>query len=292
LIVSVLLFVTGFELFQTAFHAILVPSTATASFKVIGIIAITLVIKQLLSRFSFILGDLIDSKALKADAAHHMSDVLATGLVVAALIASRFGIYYLDGIMGVFVALIIFYTAYLIAKEAVTPLLGGPPSRETLNAIEKLAKNHKGVSGIHDIIFHSYGSQCVISLHIEVSDKESVTKLHALSEEVEEAIAAEFGGVVIVHIDPINTEHPRYDKVKQAITRLIKGNSKIIGFHELRIVGEDPDKCNIVFDLATHEDVDGRESAYLIDSLKQDFNKSFPQMKVFIKAEPRYVYNL
>ncbi|MBF0432387.1 MAG: cation transporter [Fibrobacteria bacterium] len=292
LVVSVLLFVTGFELLRTSFHHIFNPIATTVPYTVIVIITATLIVKHMLSRFSYILGDIIDSAALKADAAHHTTDVFSTGLVVVALIASRFGIYNMDGIMGMFVSLIIFYAAYVIAKDAVTPLLGEPPSRESLNAIETIAKSHEGVLGVHDIIYNSYGSHCIISLHIEVSDKKQVTTLHTLSEHIEEAIQSEFGGMVIVHLDPINKDHPQYNRVKETISNIIVDNKQIISFHELRIVGEDPEKCNIVFDLATNKDLSDQENYDIVKSVKTRFLETFPKMKISIKIEPMYVYNL
>ena len=84
LIVSVLLFIAGFELLQKSIHSIARPQESTASLNVILIIAGTIIIKELMARFSYQLGDIIDSQALRADALHHRTDVFATGLVVVA----------------------------------------------------------------------------------------------------------------------------------------------------------------------------------------------------------------
>jgi cation diffusion facilitator family transporter len=232
LIVAVLLFVAGVELIEKSVHSIFTPHTATAPVWVILIIAFTILIKELLARFSFILGDMIDSKALKADALHHRSDVIATALVVVALIASRFGFDRIDGIMGVFVSLIIFYSAYEIGKDAIDPLLGEAVSKDTLKEIEKIARKREAVFGVHDIIFHKYGQTSIISLHIEVSDKDDVTKLHSLSEEIEEEISLAMGGVVVVHIDPINKDHPKYEMISKTLNDIISEDPRVNSFHE------------------------------------------------------------
>ena len=174
LIVSVLLFVAGVELLEKSVHSIFNSHATTASFGVILLITGTIFIKELMARFSYVLGDMIDSKALKADALHHRTDAISTVLVVVALIASHFGFSRIDGIMGACVSLIIFYSAYEIDKEAVNPLLGEAVSKETLKEIERIAKSHEGILGVHDIIFHKYVQTSVISLHVEVSDKEEV----------------------------------------------------------------------------------------------------------------------
>lgn len=292
LIVSVLLFIAGVELLQKSVHNIINPQTVTASTNIILIITGTIFIKELLARFSFELGDIIDSKTLKADALHHRSDVIATALVVVALIASRFGYNSIDGIMGVFVALIIFYSAYEIGKETLDPLLGEAPSKETLREIQKLAMAHSGVSGVHDIIFHRYGRTSIISLHIEVSDKESAFKLHELAEAVEEEIGRKIGGTVIVHVDPINKEHPRYEAVARTIEEIISKDGRIESYHDLRIVGRNADKCNVVFDIALAENTDEQEIYDIVDSVQAKFKNIFPQMKTVIMADLKYAYTL
>jgi len=292
LIVSVLLFIASVELLEKSIHTAFHPQASTASFGVILLIVGTIIIKELMSRFSYQLGEIIDSQALKADALHHRSDVIATALVVVALIASRFDYNRIDGVMGVCVSLIIFYSAYSIAKEAVNPLLGEAPSKNTIKKIESLTKAHEGVLGVHDIIFHKYGQTSIISLHIEVSDKEPVFKLHMLSEAIEEQITQKMGGTVIIHIDPINKEHPKYEAIAQAIEQIISEDKRVNSFHELRIVGCRANKCNVVFDIALEEDADEQQTYDIIRSIREKFKKRFPEMKTVIKAEPKYAYNL
>ena len=290
LVVSVLLFVAGAELFETAVRSIAHPQSSRASVAVILLIAGTLVVKELLSRFSYQLGDMIDSQALKADALHHRSDVLATALVVLALIGSRFGYDRIDGAAGVLVSLIIFYAAYSIAREAVNPLLGVPPPRDTLSQIGSLAKAHQGVLGVHDIIFHSYGQTNVISLHLEVSDQDNIASLHALSEAVEEDIARKIGATVIAHIDPINREHPQYEAIAETIREIVSQDERVHSFHDLRIIGCRANRCNVVFDIVLEADADEQKTHDIIRSIREKFAERFPEMRTIIKAEPKYAY--
>ncbi len=292
LVVSVLLFMAGVELAEKSIHAVVRPQSSTAPVSVILVVLATLVVKELMSRFSYQLGDIIDSQALKADALHHRSDVIATGLVVVALITTRFGYNYVDGIMGVFVSFIIFYSAYSIAKEAINPLLGEAPSKETIKEIEKLAMTHEGVLGIHDIIFHKYGQTSVISLHIEVSDKESAFKLHALAEQVEDTITQKIPGMAVVHVDPINKDHPQYEQITGAIEDIVSEDGRVSAFHDLRIVGCETNRCNVVFDIVLEQDADEQETYDIIRSISEKFKTKFPEMKTVIKAEPKYAYNI
>lgn len=291
LIISVLLFVAGFEFLEFSIHRILKPSVSNVSPIIILIIFGTIIIKELMARFAYELGDMVHSKALKADALHHRSDVFATFLVVVALIAPQFGYQNVDGIMGVFVSFVIFYSAFMIAKEAITPLLGEAPPETLLTEIEKIASDKKDVMGVHDIICHEYGRVRIISLHIEVSDQDSVAKLHRISEEIEMEIGKKTDGMVVVHIDPINKNHPQYDEVLSVVTDIVADNIHVQSFHELRIIGGYTKRSRVVFDVVLVDEADEKENEQIVASIKERFIEQFPEMKVVIKIDPKYSYN-
>ena len=291
LVVSVLLFMAGIELLEKSFFAIIHPKSTTAPTWVIVIVAATIVIKELMSRFSYHLGKMIDSQALKADALHHRTDAITTILVVTALISTRLGYNYVDGIMGSVVSLVIFYSAFLIAKEAVNPLLGEAPSKERIKEIEDMALAYKGVSGVHSVIFHKYGQTSVISLHIEVPDDDSASRLHALAERIEDAITKRIPGMAVVHVDPIKKDHPKYDQITQAIEEIISEDKRVNAFHDLRIVGSDVNKCRVIFDMVLEQDTDEKETYDIIRSITGKFKTRFPEMRMVVKTEPKYAYS-
>lgn len=206
LIVAVLLIVAGFELLRSAGVRILNPTVEQAKISwMVGLVLIgTMVIKELMARFAGEMAVLVKSKTLQADAWHHRSDAFSTLLVVAAMVCAYFEYSYVDGVAGVGVALIVMYSGYAIGRDAISPLLGERPKRELLKEIESIARGFTGVKGVHDVIVHRYGQTKVVTLHIEVSARESVTKLHDLSEEVTEAIEKKLGGSAVVHIDPLS----------------------------------------------------------------------------------------
>ena len=292
LIIAILLVVTAVELLRISAKNILAPSAVLAGWGVIVIVAGTLAVKELLARFSFELGHIIDSQALKADATHHRSDVFSSIPVIIALIGSRYGLLRLDGIMGVGVSIFIIYSAYKIAKEAIDPLLGEPPAKETIKRIEDIACAHKQVHAVHDIICHKYGQTNVISLHIEVSDKETASVLHDLSERVEADIVKQLGGMVVIHVDPINRDHPLYGPIEKAIAELVGADPRIHKFHDLRIVGCAGQKCNVLFDIVFEQDIDDKEGATIARHISSKLRRRFPRCRFIIKPDPKYAYTL
>ena len=284
LVISNLLFVIGLEFVIISIKKIIHPSITRTSFTIMAVIAITMLAKEIMSRFSYELGNYIDSDALRADAIHHRTDVAATGIVLVALAGSRFNIFFLDGAMGVIVSLIIFYSAYLIFRNAVNILIGKAPSEETLEKIRNEVLKCTGVTGIHGIIIHQYGSRSVISLHAEVKEDISGVELHQISEDIEARIKNKMRGAMItVHMEPLNPHHPKHDAVKKMIAEIIADDRNIASFHNFRIIGQRDNLFGVIFDLVPAVNVEQDEIDRISNVLTDRLMGKFPGIKVFTR---------
>ncbi len=291
LIIAILLFVAGFELLKHSIGSILTPTVGIASYGIIAIVFGTALAKELMARFSFILGDLIDSATLKADALHHRTDAISTLLVIVALIASRFGWTQVDGIMGIGVSLAIFGSAWSIAREAVSPLIGEAPSQSLLHEIEAACRTVTHVLGVHDIVVHNYGENRVVSLHIEVSHHLTALAVHDIAEDVEESVGRITGGMVVVHMDPINRDHPDYETILTAIQEVMAHDDRILTFHDLRIVGNSLDRGTLLFDITVKETIPDSAHTDVLKETREAVKKQFPYLDLLIKIAPMYCYN-
>lgn len=290
LIIAVLLFVAGFEVLHHSISSIMKPVACAAGYGTIAIIGATVLVKELLAGFSSAIGDYINSDALKADALHHRSDVLATLMVIAAMVAARYGYGSVDGIMGCVVSLVIFHSAFVIASNAISPLLGEAPPPDLVGKIEKLCRSTPGVLGVHDIIIHQYGQNRITSLHIEGNHKQSAMELHLLAEKVEDAVSDLTGGFVTAHIDPVNRNHPGYGAISEIIESAIKDDDRIVSFHDLRIVGEDIDTASIFFEINTSDTVPETDNHDIITGLAKKIKSARPGIWIRINVTPKFSY--
>ena len=293
LIVAIILIVAGIELLKSSAVRIMHPQIEAAqiSWFLAVILAVTVVIKELMARFAQELGRMIQSKTLEADFWHHRGDAFSTLLVLVAIACARLNFMYVDGVAGAGVALIVMYSGYAVARSVISPLLGERPSRETISRIEDTAGSLEGVLGVHDVIVHRYGQANLISLHIEVDDSRPVIELHDLSEQVEELIENKLGGSAVVHIDPLNKNHERYQEISTVVEQAVRQDSRIAGFHELRIVGRDP-RIKVVFDITIDEKVSRKETRMIIQQLTDNITRQLPDVRLAIKAEPPYAYTV
>jgi cation diffusion facilitator family transporter len=286
LVIGIMLFVVAWEFAQNSVIRLLSPRPVAASTGLLAILVATVVLKEWLTRFARTLGRAIRSSALEGDAVHHRSDVFATMVVIGSLIAARFSLHFVDAIGGLAVSGFIAVAGYRLARAAVSPLVGEAPSAQLITEIRETALGVPGVDGVHDVMVHSYGGLLITSLHIEVSSELDVTRAHEVAEAVETAVNDRFHGSSVVHVDPVNRQHPLYPQVQSFLVEAVSGIHGAEGFHDLRIVGgEDP--CYVIFDLKA----DARDAPAIASQLRGEVSKRFPEVaRVVVNIEPGYVY--
>ncbi len=237
LVVAVLLIIMAIEFARIGFSRIIDPQIYTAPWWMIAAVVATLFVKQWVSVFANTLARATGSQALKADYWHHVTDVLSTGLVIAALIASRAGWPGADGWAGIGVSLFILYTGICTARDAISPLLGEAPAPEEVARIERAARSIRGVRGVHDLILHQYGDDRLMSLHIEVDANKSALEVHDIAEQVEDQVERAMSGKAIVHVDPVDRAHPQYAEAEDVMRDVVSDHIQLSEFHDLRVDG-------------------------------------------------------
>ena len=94
------------EFIKTSISRFMNPNSIEVSWAVILVVLITIVLKEVLARLSYNLGDKINSSTLIADAIHHRSDMWSSVLVLSAFGGAWLGYPKIDAIMGLGVALL------------------------------------------------------------------------------------------------------------------------------------------------------------------------------------------
>jgi len=275
LIISILLCVAGIEFIETAVHRIQNPILIISDWWMVIILGLTIIIKEITARYAEFLSSKIASGLLHADAWHHRTDAISSVLVLMALIAGNFGYPSIDGWAGLFVALILIYTGFDIARDSVDDLIGKPPDIMELDAIRKIALSVPGALGVHDISVHSYGHDRFVNIHAEINATKSAAEAHDISEEIESRLEKAMGVEPTVHLDPVNPDDPLVKEVKNFLTEDKKIDDRITGVHDIRVVNTDNHHVilfgiNIKLGLSQKETVICKQ--VLTDLLKQKFD--------------------
>lgn len=289
IVIATLLGVTAFELGKSSFARLLQPVDFEASYLIAAILLVTVLAKEGLARYTEKYSKELDSDALTADAWHHRSDAISTLLVVASVIAAKFGFVYLDPIAGLLIALYILYTAYIIVKKPVDSIMGTPTPGEITYKIKKIGAEIDHIDAVHDIIYHDYGAVQVVSLHIEVDENLTLHQAHHIAEEITRAIQRELGIFATVHVDPMSPKTELHLKIEKIINRFCKSHDLCHSFHELRLEDEEAE-IRILFDLQINKEVSGKTKKALKREITDLLIKEVPQIKnVKIDIDPLFL---
>ncbi|MGI6486930.1 MAG: cation diffusion facilitator family transporter [Syntrophothermaceae bacterium] len=203
LIISMLLVAVGIKFGIDSYHRLMANTMVVGSYLVVIVMLAAGVFKELMSRFSIDLGQRISSSTLIADAWHHRTDAIASVLVAIAILASKFGYYWVDAVLGFLVSGLIIWTGIEIFRESCSKLIGEYNSEE-VEEISRLALTVPGVIGTHDISVHDYGANKVVSIHIEVDQGLTLVRAHDIASRVEEEINRNlYTFSTTVHVDGV-----------------------------------------------------------------------------------------
>lgn len=255
LIVSMLIILMGFELGKSSVEKIITPTGTEFSIIAVIILAASILVKLYMCFYNRSVGKKISSPAMMATAADSLSDCVATTVVLACALITKFTGTDLDGICGTAVAIFIFIAGIRAAKDTIDPLLGVPPTEEFVNEIGETVISHKGVLGFHDLVVHDYGpGRRMISLHAEVPADEDLLKTHDTIDNIERELSVKLGCDAVIHMDPIETDDKITMETRRKIAELVKIIDERVTIHDFRMV-TGPTHTNVIFDIVVPYEV-------------------------------------
>jgi len=203
LIMGVLLVIAGINFLKESFLRIIKPQKVEGGIGIIIFLIFSSYIKEELAIFAEDLGKRIKGDSLLADAWHHRTDAIASLLIIISIIASRFGYFIVDALLGLIISIFIVYMGGKFVYDSSSRLIGHAPSKEIINKIQREAYRIKGVRNVHDIEIHEYGEELRVSLHIGVKAKMNVDSAHQIADAVEKRLKESLGISAVVHVDPL-----------------------------------------------------------------------------------------
>ena len=155
------------------------------------------------ARYKSVSGRRLRSVSLEADGQHSRVDGLASLGAAAGVVASWAGASVLDPVAGLLISVVIAMVAWDTART-VTPRLIDEADGSLLTLIEEVAATTPGVVAVGTVRARWTGRRVRAELVLAVDPTETVSRAHALGEEVRHRLfhRVEALGEVIVHLDP------------------------------------------------------------------------------------------
>lgn len=180
--------------------------------------ALSIIIKEVLFRYTRKKGREIRSEAVEANAWHHRSDAYSS---IPVLIAILFGIFFpnlwfADSVGAIIVSLFILHSGFEIAWPGIHRVADEGASDEVIAKLKNIALTCPNVISIHGFRTRYVGSDLHVDLHVVVPAEMTLLAAHDLAEDVEQRLLDSGENVVdaLVHIDPYTPERAARGDIK------------------------------------------------------------------------------
>jgi len=171
----------------------------------VALIAIitSIVMKELMAQYAFWAGKKTKSKSLRADAWHHRSDAISSVIILIGFFLDDY-FWWIDGVLGILVTLMLFYATYEILRDSISRILGDKPDDKLVSDIRDICNRFSDNPLYpHHLHVHHYGQHTELTLHIKLSGKHSLDFAHEMATKIEETIRKELGIEATIHMEPL-----------------------------------------------------------------------------------------
>lgn len=168
---------------------------------------ISIIVKEILYRYTVIRGKQLDSQALVANAWHHRSDALSSigttvGIGGAILLGHRWTV--LDPLASVLVGFMLVKVSVELLKSSMGELTESSLSSDIEKEIEDIICSFPDVSEPHNLRTRRIGNRFAIEAHVRMDGNTPLTVAHDKATAIEQRIRQRFGNQthVTIHMEP------------------------------------------------------------------------------------------
>lgn len=288
LAVAILIVFIGFELLQTSYDKIVNPTSTEFNAAVVCVLVLSILVKLWMMVFNRAIGARINSTTLEATAVDSRNDVISTGVVLVCAIVSFYTGVDLDGWVGLAVGAFIVWSGIQLVRETVDPLLGQVPDPELVQHIHDKIMSYPGVLGTHDLMVHDYGpGRQFASAHVEMPVEADPMDSHDLIDNIEQDFKNDDGLIVTLHYDPIVTNDPEVNDMRNWIDAQVKLIDERLSIHDLRTV-PGPTHVNVLFDCVKPADLSLSDNE-LRNRISKQVVERYPKAICKITIDQSYV---
>lgn len=203
-IIALSLFLFGFSIVADSSLRLYYHQYAKPALDTLIVALSTIVIKEVLYKWTLKWGNLLKSAGLVATAYDHRSDVFASIAVVIGILSAIKGYYYMDPIAGIVVSFFIFRLAVKLIKESIGNLMDESPPPFIVDKIKKIILTVEKIEKVTSLKVRKSGPYLYVDVEIEINQDMTVKVSHNIAETVKSRLinANLYINEVMVHINP------------------------------------------------------------------------------------------
>jgi cation diffusion facilitator family transporter len=172
------------------------------------IAAISILANEVLFFYTLKVGKATHSSLIIANAWHHRTDSLSSIVVLIAIAGAILGVWWLDALAAVLVALLIGKIGIDLLLKSLAELVDTGLPQERVNQLRETALSVEGVSDVHNFRTRMMGGQGLLEMHLQVPAHMSASEGHFIGDTVCAKLKDRFDdiGYIIYHIDTYDDE--------------------------------------------------------------------------------------
>jgi cation diffusion facilitator family transporter len=164
--------------------------------------AVSIVVKEALFRYTFIVGKRINNQSVIANAWEHRSDSLSAIAALIGIAGAMIGFPIMDPLAAIVVVFMIEKVGWDIFWEAIKDLMDTSLPKEQMEDIINVISGTRGVARFHELRTRRLGEDIFVDVHIIVQPNISISEAHNTAETVRGNLQNKAGVAdALVHID-------------------------------------------------------------------------------------------
>lgn len=204
MLISISMVAVSIKLLIDAITSLIFKNSLEYSIYLVIVCIVTIIIKISLFIYTNKLNRKYNNILLKANSKDHFNDCIVTTFTLISILLASKGIYWVDGVVGLGIAIWICYTGIKIFIESYNVLMDISIDEHTKDTILNLIHNYKEIKSIESIYSTPSGYNHVIILTISVDGNMSTFDSHSLADNLEKDIKKlDNIADAIIHVNPV-----------------------------------------------------------------------------------------
>lgn len=214
MLISITMMVLGITILIDSIKAIINPNKFHFTIWLVIVCLVTILVKLSLYLYTRTIGKKYNNLLVEANSKDHRNDILITSCNLVAAIFSLFGIYLIDGIVGLEISLWIIYTGFKIFKESYDVLMDKSISQETKDKVLNIIDEHDEVLKIQHFNATPVGYRYQVSFSIFVDGNLSTFDSHEIANNLEKEIGMKVPEIylTVIHVNPMKVDRKKDTK--------------------------------------------------------------------------------
>lgn len=203
LFIGLIMVILSIKIAFNSFNSVITYKHFIFSWYLVLVCIITIITKLALYIYSSKQGKKYNSILITANSKDHFNDIFVTLSTLIGILAGLYNIYYLDGIIGMAISILIIYSGIKIIISSLKILMDESISEFNKNEITNIINNYSQIDHIDKITSKPCGNKYIIIIKVSIDGNMTILESHNIVGKLKsELLNLEYIHDVIVHVNP------------------------------------------------------------------------------------------